>query len=156
MSVSPRCAARSRRSRAFISLASQHVLVESSMHDLGSCAAPVVPDLGGKCRRKAPSLKSSKAPTRSTHILVRDNSLSSRRSPPPRIGFLLPSWQGGGNHSHKWLPSVAPPVALVMSWSVAKCSRDRLIRAIHPIPSPCGLLCQGHVCYTGGVLSRQP
>jgi hypothetical protein len=46
--LSPRCAARSRRSRALISLIGQHVLVESGLLDLGLYATPVVPELGGE------------------------------------------------------------------------------------------------------------
>jgi hypothetical protein len=48
MSLSPRCAARSRRSRALISLNGHHVLVESCVHDLGSCATPIVLERGGE------------------------------------------------------------------------------------------------------------
>jgi hypothetical protein len=46
-----------RRSRALIILACQLVLVESGMHDLGSCATPVVPEPmnGGKGRVNLPS-----------------------------------------------------------------------------------------------------
>jgi hypothetical protein len=50
--------------------------------------------MGGKYGRNPPSLKSSKAPPRSTPTLVRDNSRSSRRNPPPSIGF--PSLRGWG------------------------------------------------------------
>jgi hypothetical protein len=47
MPSSPRCAARSRRSRATINLDGQLLLVESSLIEPCSCAAPVVPELGG-------------------------------------------------------------------------------------------------------------
>jgi hypothetical protein len=47
MSLSPRCAPRSRRSRALIILAGEIVMVELSLLDLGSCATPVVPEIGG-------------------------------------------------------------------------------------------------------------
>jgi hypothetical protein len=57
---------------ALIGLVGEHALVESGMPGLGSCATLVVPELGGKGRRKTPSLRSSKAPTRSTHAFVRD------------------------------------------------------------------------------------
>jgi hypothetical protein len=95
MSLSPRCAARSRRSRAVIILVGQHVLAESGLPDLGSCATLVVPEMGGEGKRKKPSLTLSKAPTRSTHTLVGDYSRSSRRSSPPSIGFPRPSGYGG-------------------------------------------------------------
>jgi hypothetical protein len=39
MSLSPRCAARSRRSRTLIILYDELVLVQSGMPDLGSCAS---------------------------------------------------------------------------------------------------------------------
>jgi hypothetical protein len=48
MSLSPRCAARSRRLRVLIILAGQRVWVLSGMHGLGSCATPGVLELGGK------------------------------------------------------------------------------------------------------------
>jgi hypothetical protein len=140
MSVSPRCAARCRRSRTLITLAGQHVLVESGMAYLGSCTTPVVPELGGKGMRKPPSLMSSWAPTRSTHTLVRDNSRSFRRNSPPSLGFPLPSGHGGENHNHNCLMSIAPPVAFDLTRSAANCFRHRLIRTIIPrVHSACGL-----------------
>jgi hypothetical protein len=45
---SPRWAARSRRSRVLIILASQLVMVELGMLDLGACATPVVQEQGGE------------------------------------------------------------------------------------------------------------
>jgi hypothetical protein len=47
MSLSPKCAARSRRSRALIILLDQPLLVELGMPAVGSCATPVVPEFGG-------------------------------------------------------------------------------------------------------------
>jgi hypothetical protein len=135
MSLSSRCAARSRRSRALIILIGQHVLAESCVLDPDSCATPVVPELGRKGMQKIPSLISSKAPTRSTHTLVRDNSRPSRRIPPPSISSPLSSGQRGENHSHNSFPYVAPRVASVMCRSVANCFRHRMIRTIPPIPS---------------------
>jgi hypothetical protein len=61
MSMSPRCAARSRRLGVMIILDAQPVLVESGMLDLGSCAAPVVLELGGIGMQIKTSLTSSKA-----------------------------------------------------------------------------------------------
>jgi hypothetical protein len=64
-----------------LSIVGQHVLVELGMPDLGLCAAtPVMPEEeeepgGGEACEKS-SLMSSKAPTRSTHTFVRDNSRS--------------------------------------------------------------------------------
>jgi hypothetical protein len=52
--LSPRCAARSRCSRALIILAGQQDLVESGMPCQGSSVTPVVPERGGKGKRKAP------------------------------------------------------------------------------------------------------
>ena len=40
-------------------------LVEASLPDLGSCATPVVPELGGKADEKPPSHRSSSVPPRS-------------------------------------------------------------------------------------------
>jgi hypothetical protein len=125
-----------------IILARHHVIVELGKPYLSSFATPVVPELGGKGRRKSPSLKSSKVPTRSTHTLVRDNSRYCRRKFPPNIGFPLPWGRGGEQHSHKWLPSIAPPVASYMSRSAASCFRLRFIRKIRPVLSSCGL--HGH------------
>jgi hypothetical protein len=89
--LSPRCTARSRRSRALISLVGQHVLVELGI----SCATLVVPEMGGEGKQKiTPFFRSSKAPSRSTRTLVRDNSWSSRRSRPPSIGLSLPPGRG--------------------------------------------------------------
>jgi hypothetical protein len=48
MSLSLRCAARSRRSRALIILVGLHGLIESGMPRLSSCATRVVPERGGK------------------------------------------------------------------------------------------------------------
>jgi hypothetical protein len=45
------------------------VLLESGTLDLGSCAIPVVPELGGKVGEKTLSLRSSTAPTQSAHTL---------------------------------------------------------------------------------------
>jgi hypothetical protein len=56
MSLSPRCAARSRRSKALISLVGPPVLVESGMLDLGSCATPVVPEMGERHKENPPHL----------------------------------------------------------------------------------------------------
>jgi hypothetical protein len=112
------------------------------MPDLGSCATPVVSKLGGEASRN-PLFRSSKEPTRSTHTLVRDNSRSSRRNSPLMIGFPLPSGPGGGSHSYKWLPSIAHPVALVMSRSVVISFRHRMVPTIPPVPYPCGLRCHG-------------
>jgi hypothetical protein len=123
------------------------VLVESGMPDLGSCATPVVPGLGGKGMRKTPSLRPSKAPTRSTHTLVRDNSRSSHRRAPPSIGFPLSSGHGGENHSHNWSPSIAPPIASAMSRSVVTCLRHRLILTKPHVPSPCGLRWNGRCAF---------
>jgi hypothetical protein len=92
--LSLRCAALSRRSRALTILVGQHESVDLGMLDLDSYTTPVVPDMGGKGKRKTPSLRSSKAPSRSTHTLVRDSSRSSRRSPPPSTGFSLPPGRG--------------------------------------------------------------
>jgi hypothetical protein len=39
---------------SLISKAGQHELVEANLPNLGSCATPVVPELGGKGRRKTP------------------------------------------------------------------------------------------------------
>jgi hypothetical protein len=39
---------------SLITKAGQHELVETSLPDLGSCATPVVPEMGGKGRRKTP------------------------------------------------------------------------------------------------------
>jgi hypothetical protein len=60
-----------------------------------SYATPVVPELRGEGMRKILSLKSSTAPSRSTHTLVRDISRSSCRRCPPSIGFPLPSGKWG-------------------------------------------------------------
>jgi hypothetical protein len=54
MSLSLRCAARSRRSRSVINLVSNNVLVEPGIHDLGSFATLVVPELGEEGMRKYP------------------------------------------------------------------------------------------------------
>jgi hypothetical protein len=139
-------------SRGLIILARHHVIVELGMPYLSFFATPVVPELGGKGRRKIPSLRSSKAPTRSTHTLVRDNSHYCRRNFPPNMGFPLPSGREGEQHSHKWLPSIAPPVASYMSRSAASCFRLRFIRTILPVPSSCGLHGEGDA--VNGVPSR--
>jgi hypothetical protein len=47
-------------------------LVAMGLHDLCSCATPVMPELGGKGRRKTPSYRSSTVPSRSTRSPVRD------------------------------------------------------------------------------------
>jgi hypothetical protein len=39
---------------SLISKAGQHELVKTSLLNLGSCAPPVVPELGGKGRQKIP------------------------------------------------------------------------------------------------------
>jgi hypothetical protein len=82
----------------------------------------------GEGRRENPSLMSSKAPSRSTHTLVRDNSRSSRRNSPPSVDFPLPSGQWGEYRIHSRLPSVPPPIAFVMSRSAVICFRYRMIR----------------------------
>jgi hypothetical protein len=51
MSLSPICAVYPRRMRVLIILACHHVLVESGLHGLGSCATLVVPELGGKASK---------------------------------------------------------------------------------------------------------
>jgi hypothetical protein len=153
MLLSPRCTARSDRSRAMIILVGQRVIVGLGLPHLGSCATHVFPEPGEKERRKTPWLRSSEAPTRSIHTLVRDNSRSFRRSSPPSMGFFLPSRQGGEHHSHKWLPYVAPPAAHVLPRSVTICFRHRLIRKMPPVPSAYGLRCPG-AAYIGGVLLR--
>jgi hypothetical protein len=93
MSHSPRCAARSIRSGPLIILACQLVMVELGLLDLGSCATPVVPELRGEGMREKPSLRSSKAPTRSTHTLVRGSSRSSRCNS-PSTSICFPSLSG--------------------------------------------------------------
>jgi hypothetical protein len=52
--------------------AGEQVVVELGLLDLGSYATSVVPELGGEGLRNNRSLRSSKAPTRSTHTVVRD------------------------------------------------------------------------------------
>jgi hypothetical protein len=152
MSLSPRCAARSGRSRALIILFGQHVVVELGMprprlrYDSGSAGVE------GQGKRKNPSLWSSKAPSRSIHTLVRDISYSSRPNFPPSICAPLLSGQGGEHHSHNRLSLVAPPVASAMSRSTVGCFRHRLIRKIQYVPSPCGLRSPGGA--VGGMLSR--
>jgi hypothetical protein len=49
-----KCAARSRRSRALVIRVSKHVLVESGMPYLYSCATRVVPEFGKEIGRKPP------------------------------------------------------------------------------------------------------
>jgi hypothetical protein len=61
--------------------------------------------------------------------------LSSRLSSSLPPGSPIPSGQGDDNHSHNWMPSIAPPVAFVLSRSAANCFRHRLIRTIPPVPS---------------------
>jgi hypothetical protein len=77
-----------------ISQVGQHVLVESGLLDICSCATPVLPELGGEGMRKKPSLRPSTVPSRSTHTLVRDNRCSSRQSSHPSLVFLPPSGAG--------------------------------------------------------------
>jgi hypothetical protein len=65
-------------------------------------------------------------------------------------------WGRGGEHrTHNWLPYVAPPFAAVMSRSVASYLWHRLIRTIPPVPSSCGLRCQG-VAYLACVFRDYP
>jgi hypothetical protein len=85
MSISPRCAARSRRSRALVILDGMPMMVDLGMPNLGSCATLVVPELmgrGGEAGEKPPPMP-LEAPARCTHTLVRSNSHSSRRRYPP-------------------------------------------------------------------------
>ena len=73
-----------------ISKAGQHELVESNMPDLGFCATPVVPEVGGKAGEKTPSLRSSSDSSRSVLNPVRDigdSSRSFRRDSPPSLAF---------------------------------------------------------------------
>jgi hypothetical protein len=97
----------------------------------------------GERRHANPPSLMSKAPTRSTHTLVRDNCRSSRRNSPPSISFPLPSGQGGESRTHNGLPYIGPPFAYALSRSAAIYFRHRLIRTIPPVPSPCGKRCQG-------------
>jgi hypothetical protein len=55
---------------AVIILAGRHVLVESGLHDLGSCATSVVPEMGGGRRAKIPLSKVVVGPD-SIHTLPR-------------------------------------------------------------------------------------
>jgi hypothetical protein len=73
---------------SLISKAGQRELVESYMPDLGSCATPVVPEIGGKSGEIPPSLRSSSVPSRSVLNPVRDISRSSRRDSPPSLAFF--------------------------------------------------------------------
>jgi hypothetical protein len=54
LTLSPRCAARSRRSRALFILVGQRVVVELGMPDLGTYTTLVVPELGGKANEPLP------------------------------------------------------------------------------------------------------
>jgi hypothetical protein len=78
-----------------IILASQHVVVELGLHELTSSATLVVPEMGGKDMRRNISLRSSNAPTRSTHTLVRDIIAA-----PPvaalHLAYASPSLRAGG------------------------------------------------------------
>ena len=78
MSLSPRCAARSRRSRALVIRASKHVLVESGMPYLGSCAIPAVPELEGKAGGKTHLGRQRPRPDRAGPCLI-----------VPRLSFSL-------------------------------------------------------------------
>jgi hypothetical protein len=85
-----------RRSRALISQVGQHVMVESGLTDMCSCATPVVrePGVVGRGDKRKSSLKPSTIPTQSTHILIRDRCFSSRPGCPSSIGFFFPSGHG--------------------------------------------------------------
>ena len=80
-----------------ISKAGQLELVESNLPDLGSCATPVEPKVGGKAGGKPPSRRSSSDSSRSLLDPVRDigdSGRSSRRDPPPSLAFSPPAGAG--------------------------------------------------------------
>jgi hypothetical protein len=137
MSLFPRCAAHSRSSRALIILACQPAVVKLGMPDLGSCATPVVPKVGGKACEKLP--RSSRRRPRLDPRTPSSEILVALPIAVLHLAYAPPSLRGreGANHSHNWLPYVAPPVASVMSRSAASRFRHELIRKIPPVPSPC-------------------
>jgi hypothetical protein len=147
--VFPRCADRSRCSRALIILVGQPVVVELGLLDRGICATPVVSGLGGESIRGTPSLKSSKAPTGSTHTLIQEKK-------PLLPSQLSTKYISSSRHNS---PPAPPPLRGRVENIVAtarcclsllpphmSCPGHRLIRTLPPVPSPCGLRCQGVAC----------
>jgi hypothetical protein len=95
----------------------------------------------GKDMRKTSSLKSSRAPTRSTHTLVRDK--TSRRSYPPSIGSPLSLGRDRGTPQRQMVAVCRCPRRVCHVPVGCQCFRHRVIREIPPIPSPCGSRCHG-------------
>jgi hypothetical protein len=82
---------------SLISKAGQHKLVELNLPDLGSCATPVKPEVGGKAIENPPSHRSSSDSSRSVLVPVRDigdSSRSSRRDSPSSLAFSPPAGAG--------------------------------------------------------------
>jgi hypothetical protein len=91
-SLSPRCAARSRRSRALISLTGQHAVVESGLPNLGSCADVRLRSCrswcGKACEKTLAHVVEGLDSIHAHPKPVRNNSRSSRRNSPPSICFF--------------------------------------------------------------------
>jgi hypothetical protein len=93
-SLTQGCAARHRRLEALIRQVGRFVLVDYGLPNLGSCATPVVPELGWGRWAENPLgevVAGLHSIHDSTNTLVRDTNRSSRRSGPPSKGFPFPS-----------------------------------------------------------------
>jgi hypothetical protein len=96
ISLSPRCAAHSRRS--MIILVGQLVSVDLGMPKLGYCATPVVPELGGGKGRRKPPRSSRRSPRLDPHTpsceIIADPLVAALH-----LAHASPSLRGGGKNT---------------------------------------------------------